>query len=147
MAEFYVSVSRESMAQQIAALVNQHNKLYRRLSPYNLLRENAEYFVEVVGDKVVGCVGLSARFHNASEIKHVCVDPAFRRKGIGRKLVKLAMANCKTENVYMTIRDDNLPSLMLAKSLGFMPIRQHWSVDHFVITVGRKRNDGQAVGR
>jgi len=145
MADFYVSVSRESMAQQITALVNRHNKLYKRLTPYNLARENAEYFVEVVGNRVVGCVGLSARFHNASEIKHVCVDPAFRRKGIGRKLISLAIANCRTENVYMTIRDDNLASLMLAKSLGFVPIRQHWSVDHFVITVGRKRNDVQSV--
>jgi len=146
MAEFYVSVSRESMAQQIANLINRHNKLYKRLSPYNLLKENADYFVEVVENEVVGCVGLSKRFHNASEIKHVCVCPAFRKKGIGKKLIKLAIANCNTENVYMTIRDDNLSSLMLAKSLDFIPIRQHWSVDHFVITVGRKRNGGKAVG-
>lgn len=140
MAEFYVSVSQGEMARQIASLINLHNKLYRRHTERSVWRDKANYFVEVIGSQVIGCVGLTQRDTNLCEVKHVCVHPGFRQKGIGSKLVELAVANCKTDYVYMTIRDDNIPSLKMAQSLGFVPVRQHWSVDHHVITVGRRKN-------
>ena len=142
MAEFYVSVPRDSMAQQIAALVNKHNRLYKRHSRYSVLKDRANYFVEVVADKVIGCAGLAKKHPTISEIKHVCVHPTYRRRGIAKKLINLAMANCKTPFVYMTIREDNLPSLMTAKSLGFMLVRKDWRKDHYVVTVGRARENG-----
>lgn len=147
MSEFYVSISRKGMAQQIAALINQHNKLYKNHTSYSVMNNNVDYFVEIVHNVVVGCANLSKKFHNSSEIKHICVEPKFRRNGIAKKLVLLAIANCSTEYVYMRIRDDNLPSLMLAKTLGFVPVGQYWSADHFVITVGRKRNYEYTCGK
>ena len=146
MAEFYVSVSKDSMAKQIAVLVNKFNKWYKTHTAYSISRDDTDYFVEVVNDRVVGCVGLQKRFYNSSEIKHMCVEPEFRRKGIAKRLVNLAIANCNTEYVYMKIRDDNLPSLMLAKTLGFVPIKKHWSVDHFVVTVGRRKSYASIYG-
>lgn len=141
MARFYVSVSKEEMAMQIAALINSHNKLYRKHSTWSVLHDNANYFVEVINSKVVGCAGTVKRYPTLSEVKHVCVAPEYRRKGIAKRLVELAIVNCETEYVYMTIRDDNIPSLKMAELLGFVPVRQHWNVDHYVITVGRKRKD------
>ena len=140
MAEFYVSLTRSEMACQIATLINLHNQLYRRHTERSVLRNKTDYFVEIIGNKVIGCAGLSRRDTNLCEVKHVCVHSEFRKKGIGSKLVKLAIANCTTDYVYMTIRDDNTPSLKMAQSLGFVPVRQHWSVDHYVITVGRRKN-------
>ena len=139
MAGFYVAVSKEGMAMQIAALINTHNKLYRKHSTWSVLNDKANYFVEVMSSRVVGCVGTVKRYSTLSEVKHVCVDPGYRKQGIARRLVELAITNCETEYVYMTIRDDNIPSLKMAESLGFVPVRKHWSVDHYVITVGRKR--------
>lgn len=139
MAEFYVSISRDEMAKQIAALVNSYNKLYKKHTAFSILRDKASYFVETIGDKVIGCTGLSRRYPNLSEIKHVCISPAHRRKGVAKKLINLAIANCSTEYVYMTINENNLPSLMMAKSLGFVVIRQDWRSDHYVITVGRRK--------
>ena len=104
-----------------------------------------DYFVEFEGGKVVGCAGVLKRFPNMSEIRHVCVDTPYRSKGIASKLVNLAIANCGTELVYMTIRDDNVPSLKMASSLGFVFVKKHWSIDHFVITVGRRQDHGSRV--
>lgn len=145
MANFYVSVSREEMAAQISVLINSYNKLYRRHSTWSVLHDNANYFVEVIANKVVGCAGTVKRYPTLSEIKHVCVAPEYRKKGMAKKLVELAIANCETEYVYMTIRNDNIPSLKMAESLGFVPVRKHWSVDHYVITVGRKRKHEQCI--
>ncbi len=140
MAEFYVSVSQNEMAQQIAALLNTHNKLYKFHTVRTILKDKADYFVEVVHNKVVGCVGLSRRDTNLSEIKHVCVCTDFRQRGIARKLINLAAAHCAADYIYMTIRNDNIPSLKMAQSLGFVPVKNHWSIDHHVITVGRRTN-------
>lgn len=146
MAEFYVSLSQKEMARQIAALINLHNKLYKRHTERTIYRDKADYFVEVVGNMIVGCAGLSRRDTNLSEVRHVCVHPDFRQRGIGKKLVNLAIANCKTDYVYMTIREDNIPSLKMAQSLGFVLVKKHWSVDHHVITVGRRKNHASASG-
>lgn len=139
MAEFYVSLTQKEMACQIAMLVNAHNKLYKRHTEWSIFKDKADYFVEVVGNRIVGCAGLSQRDTNLSEIKHVCVDPEFRQRGMGKKLMNLAIANCKTDYIYMTIREDNIPSLKMAQSLNFVPVKKHWSIDHFVITVGRRK--------
>lgn len=139
MVEFYVSVSRNEMAQQIATLVNNYNKLYKRHTAFSILRDRASYFVEIIGNEVIGCVGLSKRHPDLSEIKHVCVSPLHRWKGIAKKLINLAIANCDTDYVYMTINERNLPSLVMAKSLDFILIGKNWHSDHYVITVGRRK--------
>ena len=144
MAEFYVSLTQREMASQIAALVNIHNKLYKRHTERSIYKEKGDYFVEVVGNRVVGCVGLSRRDTNLTEVKHVCVHPDFRLRGIGKRLVNLAIANCETDYVYMTVREDNIPSLKMAQSLCFVPVKKHWNIDHSVITVGRRKNYASA---
>jgi predicted GNAT family acetyltransferase len=124
-------------------LVNKHNKLYKRYTKNKILYSpNTCYFVEIVHNTVVGCVGMAKRNDKLTEIKHVCVEPIYRKRGIAKKIVNLAIASSKTEFVYMTIRHDNTASLAMAKSLGFMPVKHHWSVDHYVITMGRATNYG-----
>jgi ribosomal protein S18 acetylase RimI-like enzyme len=140
MATFFVSLSTREMARQIALLVNMHNRLYKKHTENTILKDNADYFVEVIQSNVIGCAGLVKKDTDLCEIKHVCVHPEFRKRGIGKKLVTLAIANCPTNLIYMTIREDNVASLAMAKSLGFVQVRKHWNVDHFVITVGRRKN-------
>ena len=141
MAEFYVSLSVEEMASQIASLLNKHNKLYKKHKESTIIG-NAEtnYFVEVVHNTVIGCVGSVRKSERVTELKHVCVDPAYRRRGIASKLSNLAIANCSTEFVSMSVREDNKASLNMAKSMGFIQLKKHWSVDHYVITLGRAKD-------
>jgi len=142
MAEFYVSLSQDKMADQMACMINKYNNLRRKRTKHTMLKDQAEYFVEVVRDKVVGFAGLSRRDTNLCEIKHVCVDPEFRKKGIARKLVKLAIANCPTDYIYMTISEKNIPSLSMARSLNFVVIKKQQSINHQVIIVGRNKIHG-----
>ena len=76
---------------------------------------------------------------NLSKIKHVCVDPTYRRFGVAKRLIETALSNCPSEYVCMTIRDDNKGSLKMAERLGFVFVQKNWMKDHFVITVGRRK--------
>lgn len=145
MAEFYVPITNTFFATQIAELLNKHNNLTVVHDVNSILSTNTRYFVELVSapaieKRVVGCVGLAPGYHpTLSKIKHVCIDPTYRRFGVARKLVETAISNCNTEYVYMTIREDNIPSQKMAESLGFVFVQKDWKKDHFVITVGRRK--------
>lgn len=138
MAEFYVALSVEAMASQIAKMLNKHNRLYKSHTGWSVSNEPCKYFVEVVGDRVIACAGLVQEREDLSKIMHVCVEPEYRRRGLAKKLIQVALDNCKTMLIYMTIREDNRPSLRMAESMGFVKANQYWSKDHNVIIVGRK---------
>ena len=144
MSEFYIPISNEEMAEQIAKLLNSYNHLYKTHDKHTILNSDVKYFVELVSSpaidkRVVGCVGLRQDYPTLTNIKHVCVDPTYRRFGVARKLIETAIANSPTDQVYMTIREDNKPSLYLAKSLGFVYVTKEFKNDHFVITVARRK--------
>jgi len=139
MAEFYVSVSTQDMATQIANLINKYNQWYTTYTPASISIMPANYFVVLNIDKVIGCSANIKEYPTLSKIMHVCVVPEFRNKGIAKSLVELAIQNCDTDYVYMTIRKDNIPSLRMANSLGFKFIKQDWFKDHWTLTLGRTR--------
>lgn len=141
MADFYISISRESMALQIAAMINSNNKLYKKRTKKSIMEDKADYFVEIIDGQVAAVAGTSKRDSNLSEIKHVCVVPAHRRKGLAKKLVSLAINNCCTDYVFMTIGENNEASLAMARSLNFVYVKKYWNIDHYVITVGRRRDN------
>ena len=137
MTEFYVSVSHDEMAQQIADLVNTHNQLYKQHTAYSITNSIAKYFVEVVQDKVIGCTALVKEEEKLSRNFHTCVHPSFRRQGIARKLKLLAIQNCDTNYIFSTVREDNQPSINMNLSLGYIFVNKIWSRDHYVLTLGR----------
>jgi len=139
MAEFYVSVSKEEMATQIAKLINKYNQWYTKYTPEVIYVTPANYFVTLDVNRVIGCSASIKEYPTLSKIMHVCVVPEFRNKGIAKSLVELAIQNCDTDYVYMTIRKDNIPSLRMANSLGFKFIKQDWFKDHWTLTLGRTR--------
>jgi len=137
MAEFYVSLSSSEMAKQISGLINAHNQLYKKHTAYSVLNSMAKYFVEVVNDRVIGCTALIKEEENLSRNFHTCVSPEFRRKGIARKLKLLAIQNCGTNYIFSTVREDNIPSINMNLSLGYVFVNKIWSRDHYVLTLGR----------
>lgn len=108
-------------------------------TPYGVLSSDARYFVELCLGRVAGCAGLVKEYQNLSKIQHICVLPEFRRKGIAKKLVNLAITACETEFVYMTIREDNVSSRAMAEGLGFKFINKVWFRDHFTLMVARPK--------
>ena len=142
MANFFVSLTNEEIAKQIANLINKYSCLYVKHNGFTIAGRTTNYFVEIFGNEVVGCASITKENDNWSIIKYICVKPEFRRKGIANKLVSLSIQNCKTKYVYMTIREDNAASLHMASKLGFATIKQEWSRNHYLIIVGRKVKHG-----
>jgi ribosomal protein S18 acetylase RimI-like enzyme len=137
MVEFYMSLPAEEIAQQVAGLLNNHNKLYKKHTAYSIIRDPGKYFLEIAGDRVIGCSAIMQEDRKITRQYHLCVHPEFRRRGIARKLKQTALNNVRTPYVYVTIREDNVPSLNLNYSFGFVFVKKEWSKDHNVITLGR----------
>lgn len=140
MAEFYVSISDRSMANQISNMLNQYNRWATKFSASALMITTARYFVELENTTVVGCASHLRQYETLTKIQHICVLPQHQRKGIATRLTNLAINNSETEYVYMTIREDNIASLSLAQSLEFRYITKHWFRDHWTLTFGRRKN-------
>ena len=146
MAEFYVSASNHELAMQIANMLNLYNKWASRFSAQSILMTPARYFVELEGSTVVGCASYYRDFDTLTKIQHICVLPTHRQRGLAKKLTNLAINNCETEHVYMTIREDNVASRRLAQSMGFVYVTKNWFRDHWTLTFGRKKtNDYRKV--
>lgn len=135
MAEFFITLSSAEMAEQIANLLNIQNKLYKYHTAHTIMSTATNYFVEVEGGVVIGCSGLVKEYPTLSKSYHTSVHPHCQNKGLGAKLLRLAMANCETQYIYGTIREDNLASLRLVSKLGWKFIRKDWNRDHYVITM------------
>ena len=147
MAEFYVSLSSNEMARQIATMVNKYNRWYVSFSTGSILLSHAHYFVELENDKVVGCAAHAQEDEKLTKIQHICVLPTHRNRGIAKKLVNLAIEYCPTEYVFMTIREDNIPSIRMAESLEFRYVNKHWFRDHMTLTFGRRTDHGRSCGQ
>ena len=91
--------------------------------PYGgiVLYKNENYFI--------GCVGIRKLHHEICELKRMYVRPAFHKKGIGKVLLKKAIALAKKLN-YTSIRLDTLnhmqPAISLYKQFGFKEITPYY---------------------
>lgn len=138
MAEFYTSLSSLEIANQIAEMLNKHNRLTTKHYGPGVATSAGKYFVEIDRDKVIGCVAIIQESPDLSKLFHACVRPEYRKHGIARKLMQIAIGQCKTSHVYGTIREDNAASLAMVRNLGFVFVKKEWHYDHNVITVGRR---------
>lgn len=109
----------ESLAAQIAHLLNLHNHLQSEYTARKVLDARTKYLPEHYEGLVFGSIGVQRMNFMLSEVKHLVVHPAFRRMGLGRKLLKRAMLEADTPLLFATIREGNEASLGLFTSTGF----------------------------
>jgi ribosomal protein S18 acetylase RimI-like enzyme len=136
MAEFLAAVSEHDIAEQIAMNLNQYNRWLHQFSAQSIMLSPVRYFVELEYGRVVGCAGILHDEPNLTKLQHICVLPRCRRRGTALKLAKLAIVNCGTDYIYMTVREDNVASLALARALGFVYVNKHWFRDHWTLSFG-----------
>ncbi|MDI3314716.1 MAG: ribosomal protein S18-alanine N-acetyltransferase [Mycobacterium sp.] len=78
-----------------------------------------------VGDLLVGYAGISRLGRTPPfdyEVHTIGVDPAYRGRGIGRRLLEQLLSFAAGSPVYLEVRTDNAPAIALYRSLGFTEV-------------------------
>ena len=144
MANFYMTLSAGEISQQVAELLNTHNQLRTQHNAHTVMGMKGAYFVDIISGQVVGCSAILRENAQVTRQFHLCVRPEFRRQGIARKLKLAALRNVSTPYVYVTIREDNVASINLNTSIGFVFVKKDWAHDHYVLTLGRMMTDARS---
>ncbi len=132
--KFNLALSDQSLADQIANLLNYNNRLTVVHNGQSITANTTQYFVELYGQTVIGCVGL-LKEPKMDKILHLSVSLLARHKGIGFHLLTTAVNNSDKDIIYMTIRENNFVSLALAKRLGFEIIAYKPKYNYNVLTL------------
>lgn len=143
MNDFIVIVNSAVVAEQIANLLNKYNNLNYIYTTKKILQNNVRYLVEqgVVNgtQEVIGCLGFSVINNNSTKIRHICVHENFRRQNIANRLLYSAIQRTTTTNIFMNIRSDNYPSLLLAERNNFFILDIINKGSYNLVTVGRTK--------
>lgn len=84
---------------------------------------DARYYVLVAPEEGrVAAVGLRRLAWFATELKHLVVKPAERRKGFGRAILRLALERIRTPLCVATVRVDNVHWLRVITEEGFRDV-------------------------
>lgn len=116
--KFNVVLSDYQIADQIALLLNNNNMLRKKHDINSIINSQIKYFIEIKNNNVVGCVGLLEE-DKLDKILHISVNKKERKQGIGYKLLNSALLNSNKNEIYMYVKESNIPSLNLATRLGF----------------------------
>ena len=74
------------------------------------------------GERVVGYIAFEQILDEGSLIE-LAVDPEYRRKGVGRKLVELMLTSCDgVKTICLEVRAGNVPAIELYQAMGFRAI-------------------------
>ncbi len=141
MSKFILTESQDSLASQITNLLNTGGQLIHKLAPGVILGNNVRYMIEMDQNTVAGVVGME-QFGYATEVKHLCVHPDYRRRGLGIKLLRKAVAGSPTNCVYGMVRSDNLTNIRNNLRIGMKPIGKRRGRGCHIIIFARRKNGG-----
>lgn len=110
------------------------NRCFPHPWPYTAFERHLDapaFLVAINGERIVGHVVGDVRddfFGPLGHIKDLAVDPAMRRRGIGRRLLAAALrllAGNGVERTTLEVRESNEPAIALYRSFGFERQRIH----------------------
>lgn len=134
-----MALSDQCIAGQIATLLNNNNELRKIYDTHTVLNNGVQYFIELYGGLVVGCVGLSKQ-PMMDKIVHLSVSDKLRKRGIGLKLLTTAINSTTQQTLYTQVRQDNISSLNLMHKVGFIKIAYIPKGHYNIITLLRREN-------
>ena len=77
--------------------------------------------VAMIDDQIVGFLAFE-QIADEGSIVEVAVHPDHRRKGIARKLIESALSDDSLVEIFLEVRESNMPAIRLYESLGFCRI-------------------------
>ena len=136
-----LTIGASSVASQIADLINSGHQLLIKLSSHSVLGSQIKYIVELDEDKVIGVIGLEQQKINVTELKHLCVHPDYRNKGIGKKLLECGIRSATTRCVYGQVGADNITNIKNNIKVGMRPIGKKMGHGRYIIIFARDKNE------
>lgn len=146
MSKFYLTTTNNDIAAQIASLLNAGGQLRYSQTQWSILQNNIKYIVELESDQVIGVIGLESKNYKVTELKHLCVHPSYRGRGLGLKLLKKGVEYATTEFVYGAVHADNLHNIRNNFRIGFKPIAKHKSGSRYIVIFARRRGSRNQNG-
>jgi len=144
MSKFHLTTSAINIAHQIALLLNSGGQLLAYMSADAILRNHIKYIIEMDSDIVIGVIGLEV-FGRVTEMKHLCVHPDYRRRGLGKKLLEKGIATATTEFIYGAVRSDNDTNLRNNIRVGMKPIGKKKGRGCYIIIFARRKHISHGV--
>jgi GNAT superfamily N-acetyltransferase len=141
MSKFLLTSTNRDIAAQIGALLNLGGQLLYGQTEWSILQNPITYVIEMSGEQVAGVIGIEVKNSNVSELKHLCVHPDHRRKGLGLKLLIKGTEYATTPFVYGAVRSDNATNIRNNFRAGFRPVAKHRGRGcEIIIFAGRRDN-------
>jgi len=139
MSKFILTSTNRSIAAQIASLLNLGGQLLYGQTEWSILANPITYVLELYGEQVAGVIGLEVKTPQITEMKHLCVHPGYRNRGIGLKLLKKGIEYATTEFVYGAVRSDNAVNIRNNLRIGMKPVAKHRSRSREIIIFAGRR--------
>lgn len=99
----------------LLAYATSEKKVEKEYSLYIACPERLLYGYTFEQD-IVGCIGIVKREANQCEMKHIAVSPAYRRKGIGREMIRYVEEHHVFSSIYAETDQD---AVIFYKNNGF----------------------------
>ena len=139
MSKFILSMGVNTVAGQIADLLNSSHQLWYRQNKFSILNNNVKYIIELSQGQVVGMIGME-RFGKSTELKHLCVHENYRGHGIGKKLLSKGIECAPTDIVFGQVRSDNIVNIRNNLGLGMVPIGKKRRRGYSIIIFSRRKS-------
>jgi GNAT superfamily N-acetyltransferase len=102
------------------------NEEIDRILDYYREREGG-FWVAVEGEKIVGIFGLESSGDDAMELRRMYVDPDLRRRGIARKMLRVAEEECRRRGrsrMNLSTSELQQEALALYRNAGYVLVRE-----------------------
>jgi GNAT superfamily N-acetyltransferase len=140
MSKFILTTSANSLAAQIASLINAGGQLKFYLPSTAILSSPVQYLIELDHEKVIGTIGMHVHHPRVTELKHLCVHPDYRRQGLGLKLLERGVSACPTEFAYGAVRSDNATNIRNNFRVGMKLIGKKTRRGYSILIFARRKN-------
>lgn len=114
-------IIRQALQKDYTAIKNLIKSDPKRLMQ-NLLPKFSDFFIAENSGEIVGCCALEVYSKRIAEIRSLVVKDEFRRKGIGRSLVRACIKKAKKLKVYEVLAIT--AAVKLFDKHGFKPFKQ-----------------------